>query len=99
MSQPFEVLSYPQAGELGVEANRLETQRQEALVAEAQEEGGLLRQLEATCVKAMELEPALSSKGLTVGKALKVLERHGVMHGISPEALEIGIEVPPKKRR
>lgn len=81
------------------EANRLETQRQEALVAEVQGEGRLLRQLEDICVKAMELEPSLSSKGLTVSKALEVLERHGVKHGISPEALEIGIEVPPKKRR
>lgn len=91
---------YPSAREELSEAIALKGQLLRAQAEEAAGNESLMRQLAGSMEKAIELEPDLEGKNLTVGEALKVLERHGVKHGISPEVLEMAIEVavPPEER-
>jgi hypothetical protein len=84
---------YPSAREELSEAIALKGQLLRAQAEEAAGNKSLMRQLAGSMEKAIELEPDLEGKNLTVGEALKVLERHGVKHGISPEVLEMEMEV------
>jgi hypothetical protein len=91
---------YPSAREELSEAIALKGQLLRAQAEEAAGNKSLMRQLAGSMEKAIELEPDLDRKSLTAGEAFKVLERHGVQLGISPEVLEMEVEVavPPEER-
>jgi hypothetical protein len=91
---------YPSAREELSEAFELKAHLLGAQAEEAAGKKRLHRQIWGAMEKAVELEPDLDRKTLTAGEALKVLERHGVKHGISPEVLEMEVEVavPPEER-
>jgi hypothetical protein len=78
-------------GELG-KASELRARLLGAQVEEAEGVIRLYMQISGAMERAIELEPDLDGKRLTVGEALEVLERHGVKHGISTEVLEMKIE-------
>lgn len=67
----------------------LKAQLMGALAEEAAGKQSLAKQILAAMYKARELDPSLPEKGLTVREAIAVLERRGVKHGISREALEM----------
>jgi len=77
----------------------LKQQQHAALLAQYQGEKHLFEQLNSVCRRALELEPSLARDGFTVGKALAVLERHGIRHGISPEISEMQVMVPRNPRK
>ncbi len=74
---------------------RLEAELRAAQEEEDKGNRNLLEQVSAVMHRALELEPALPEEGLTVRRAIEVLERHGVKHGISREVMEMEWEVPP----